>query len=144
MINKEFSFKDFTGVDLTHLPASAFKGRIVGSCFAHENILGEVPKLHTVFPDGITSMFERCNLDNVMIPDSASIMACCVRRKLKAENDGGDWVQDEDFLPVEPSSVKLYEKIGMSIDPADIPDKPLEGKTSHMQQARIELTEGRI
>jgi hypothetical protein len=74
MLNVKYSFRDFTGKDLTKEPAKDFDGEIVGSCFAQECPLDtQLPKSGIkVFPTGITTTFIACNLDNVEIPATAT------------------------------------------------------------------------
>lgn len=117
-INEKYSYKDFLDKDLTSLPASDFNNsEIVGSCFYQQ------AKPDTqVFPTRMTGVaFIRCNLDNVLIPSGNTIKSDCCHRKIVIQNDLEDWIVDDLGKPVEPVNRKVFERLGLSIDPKDIP-----------------------
>jgi len=93
----DYSYKNFAGHILTHLPASDFIGiTIRGSCFSHET-----PDA-IVFPDGSKDMtFEDCNIDNVLLPPNSTVIRGCARR-FKAQADGTDWIVDAQNNPIGP------------------------------------------
>lgn len=89
----EYSHKDFTGrsladrKDMTGLT-------ITGSCFSQETPDTEV------FPPDMTEVtFINCNLDNCIIPDGNRIHGGSNRR-FKCQNDGQDWLIDENNNPI--------------------------------------------
>lgn len=104
--------------DLTKLPISDFNNsEIIGSCFYQQ-----VAPDTQVFPSGIIgTKFTRCNLDNVLIPPGNIIEFDCCHRKIKIQNDLEDWVVDSSLKPIEPVNRKIFERLGLSIDPKDIP-----------------------
>ena len=86
------SFTDYTGRNLSDC---AIEGDIIeSSCFSQE-----MPDSH-IFPEkmkGVT--FRRCNLDNVYIPPGNTVENCSQRR-FKAQDDGEDWLVDENNKPL--------------------------------------------
>lgn len=117
-INKKYSFKDFLDQKFTDRPASEFNNsEIVGSCFAQQ----DRPDTQ-VFPTGITEVtFDGDNLDNVFIPPANIIKPNCCHRKVMRQNDLEDWLVDNSLKPTEPRSKKEYLRLGISVDPKDIP-----------------------
>jgi hypothetical protein len=112
--------------DLTVLAASKFNNTdIIGSCFAKER------GYQDVFPAGMTgARFIRCNVDNCNIPVGNTVMndptnsdIHSINREIDTKNDLEDWIctGDGSKTPVEPVSKKLFEKLGLSTDPNDIP-----------------------
>lgn len=87
--------KDSTGRSYRSWPAEAFSGRIfVGYCFSQE-----LPDTD-VFPDGATgATFVNCNLDNCLIPGGSTVSGGSQRR-FRAQQDGLDWLLDDDDQPV--------------------------------------------
>jgi len=130
--NEKYSFKDFTGQDLTGLPASEFNdSEIVGSCFYREapydaDSLGENAKdpRVDVFPsDVIGLVLTRCNLDNVTAPAGATVGDRSSHRKLRVQNDNQDWICDDlTHKPTEPANLKSHQLDGLNTDPANIPE----------------------
>ena len=121
MINKKHSYKDYTGQDLSKLPAAEFSNSTIkGTCFSQELIKSD--DLVNVFPEGVENItFERCNLDNVLIPKKCDKTKCCTNKMFKVQADKRDWVIDPVTKePIEPLNKKLYLKKGWSIDPKDI------------------------
>jgi len=118
MINQKYSFKDFMGHNFSTANASEFNNtEIVGSCFYQEN----KPDAE-IFPSGMTGVtFKRCNLDNVKVPAGNTVESDCCNRKIKVQNDLEDWVLDGTNSPVEPVAKKKFIRLGLSIDPTDIP-----------------------
>lgn len=129
MTNKKYSFKDFTGQSFVDIDPSEFngKGDIVGSCFAQEANSKAILKkdiVKTIFPIGTLGInFLRCNLDNVKLPTGSEIDSRCSKRKIKIQNDGEDWVIDNDLKSIEPVDKKRFITEERSIDPKDIPIK---------------------
>ena len=59
------------------------------------------PESH-VFRDDMTGVtFINCNLDNCFIP-SGNTLNGCNNRRIKAQEDGRDWIVDENNNPVTP------------------------------------------
>jgi len=115
-INEKYSHKDFTHKILTATdPAAWNNSEVVNSCFYNET-----PKTQ-VFPAGITGVeFVRCNLDNVVVPPGCTTKDCSTRL-IKVQNDMEDWLLDATLKPVEPIGKTMFTKLGLSIDPMDIP-----------------------
>ncbi len=130
--NEKYSFKDFTGQDLTGLPASEFNdSEIVGSCFYREapydaDSLGanaKDPRVD-VFPLGVVGLvLTRCNLDNVTIPAGATMGDRSSHRKVRIQNDNQDWICDDStYKPIELCNMKQAQRNGLNTDPANIPE----------------------
>tara|TARA_R100001244_G_scaffold92926_2_gene70043 strand:+ start:269 stop:703 length:435 start_codon:yes stop_codon:yes gene_type:complete len=131
-VNAQYSYKDFTGVDLSGEPAGDFNdSEIIGSCFAQESEYSEDASHsggdHTdpcvsIFPAGMHGVtFTRCNLDNVKIEGNVTVGDRCSHRTIRVMNDLEDWVLKSNHEPNEPINKKKFEKMGLSVDPADIP-----------------------
>jgi hypothetical protein len=130
--NEKYSFKDFTGQDLTGLPASEFNdSEIVGSCFYREapydaDSLGANAKEPSVdvFPlDVVGLVLTRCNLDNVTIPAGATVGDRNSNRRLRVQNDNQDWICDDStYKPIELCNMKQAQRDGLNTDPANIPE----------------------
>ncbi len=121
-INKEYSFKDFTGKSLRDIPVEELNSSIImGSCFYQEN------KPNTkVFPDNMRGVvFKRCNLDNAYIPPGNMVVLegadKCSNKNLKEQNDWEMWIVDGNMNPIEPLDKEDRIAAGVSIDPKDIP-----------------------
>jgi len=117
-INQKYSFKDFTGQTFTGVgPAEFSNSEIKGSCFYQEN---EPDKI--IFPAGMTGVvFQRCNLDNVLVLPVSTMDDRCSNRRIMVQNDRQDWVVDVAKKPVEPLSLKFHAELDLSPDPVDIP-----------------------
>jgi len=115
-LNEKYSHKDFTyKILLDTNPVEWNNSEVVNSCFYNET-----PKTQ-VFPVGITGVtFVRCNLDNVTIPPGCTTEDCSTRL-IKVQNDMEDWVLDVALKPIEPIGKTMFTKLGLSIDPMDIP-----------------------
>lgn len=129
MINEKYSYKDFMGQDFASVNASEFNNtEIVGSCFYQE----AEPETE-IFPVGMVGVtFKRCNLDNVKIFPGNTVEGSCCHRKIKVQNDLNDWELDESLKPVEPIEKKKYIKLGISIDPKDIPATKLDKRITEV------------
>jgi len=86
-INTKYSYKDLSGRDFTNYPASDFDGDVVGSYFYTQN-LEPIPVWIKRFPVGITTNFIDCNLDNIEVPETATVENCCNRQYVY--DDAGD------------------------------------------------------
>ena len=115
MINKEYSFKDFTHQVLGDV---ILTGTIKGSCFHSEDI--DTPLGHA----DSDAHFVRCNLDNRLLPANCT-QEDCTNKSIKMQNDLEPWVM-KDGLPFEPLSKTEYIRFGLSIDPLDVPAVEME------------------
>lgn len=90
-INTKYSYKNFRGADLTgEDPADFSHSTIVGSTFFQPNS----PKT-IVFPSGVIGItFERCNLDNVVLPE-ASILIQSSNLLIRDTDDGARVLDDD-------------------------------------------------
>lgn len=125
MLNEKYSFKDFLDKKFTHLFTSEFNNsEIRGSCFYQQ----VVPNTQ-VFPTGITGViFVECNLDNVLVPVGNTIKGGCHRR-IMIQNDLEDWIIDDSLKPTEPINKIFFERLGLSVDPKDIPNDFIRRET---------------
>lgn len=121
MINEKYSFKDFTGMDLSRHDPAGFTGIIKGSCFAQEFLFNEEPVPRSIFPVGIYCIFERCNLDNVLV--TQVMTDDCSNRVIKVQNDREDWVLDGQGKPLEPVNKRMFIKAGIPLEPRHIPSR---------------------
>lgn len=130
-IDDKLSNKDFTGHDLS-LRADLDGKVIYGSCLSNET-----PNAKVLPTSLIGATFIVCNLDNVLVPDGNHVIDCSVRR-FKVQNDGEDWIIDPVTLePIEPINKATYGKLGLSSDPADLPDEKAKKSVIREEQARL-------
>ena len=108
-----FSFKDFTGRNLTTMVITP--QIIERSCFSQERPDTEI------FPSdmgGVT--FINCNLDNVKVPEGNIVIDCSTRR-FAPQSDGNDWEVDELNNPIQSLNAQFYfDKYGTEIPSPDI------------------------
>ena len=92
-ISEKYSFKVMTGQDLSG--ASDMDNLVIyASSFYREQ-----PD-SVVLPPGLSNTtFIKCNLDNCVIPDGATLIDCTTIRFL-AQPDGYDWIVDDQNQPV--------------------------------------------
>lgn len=119
MLNDAYSFKDFTGQSLVDVPVEDLSDTTIkGTCFAQQGQVSTV-----VFPTAMSGVtFDRCNLDNVFVPTGNTVNASCAHRKILVQNDGEDWILDENSQPVDPISKTRILEDGGNVDPAKIPE----------------------
>ncbi len=90
------SHKDFTGESVSYMnfPSGMC---IYASNFSQETLDSEI------FPEGMTGVtFIKCNLDNVYIPPgNTADPQHNSRRRYQVQEDGYDWLLDENNQPVE-------------------------------------------
>ena len=121
MVNKKYSFQDFTHKTFFDVKPEAFRGVIKGSCFSRETF-------GKVFPDGAEITFERCNLDNCDLSNiTANINGGC-KQRYGVQNDKEDWVV-KDGEPYEPVNKKRFERLGIPTDPKYIPERMRTGNS---------------
>ena len=120
-LNHNYSFKDFTGQDLSgHNPDDFSNSTIKGSCFSQET---NDDTMKSILPLGIENViFENCNLDNVELPPTCTIAGETCHRNTRCMDDGEDWVlgtrkyQDSKRLEIlEPVNKKSFIKEGKNI-----------------------------
>lgn len=112
-INSEFSLKDFTGKSLKYRQIT---GNVYGSCFSREKPDSDV------FPSNMQGVtFYDCNLDNCLIPAGNIVVGGSIRR-YQSQNDGNDWLVDENNNPTMPTNFDAFSQLGLPIPlPSDIP-----------------------
>ena len=96
MINEKYSYKDFSCKSFKDIDVSEFNNSIIiGSCFYGNN-----SQMNDLFPDGVTGIeFQKCNLDNVLIPENCTTSECS-HRFIKLI-DNVYWVCDINGNPIE-------------------------------------------
>lgn len=110
-MNDEWSHKSFTSHSSVDLPNDI---NVYMTSFSQEIVDSHV------FSDDLTGVtFYNCNLDNVFIPPG-NIMVGGSNRSFEIQNDLEDWVMEKG-MPIEPVNKKVFIKLGLSIDPKDIP-----------------------
>ena len=114
-INEKYSHKDFTHKILTDTKPEEWNDtEVVNSCFYNEKPLTKV------FPDGLKGVtFIRCNLDNVVVPETCTIEGG-TNKLIQVQNDLEDWILDKDLNPVEPVAKARFVKLGLSVDPTNL------------------------
>ena len=131
-LNTKYSYKDFLNQDLSHLDSSEFNDSIIrGSCFYQEapyspDALSPTPPdpRKDIFPDDLKNVvFEKCNLDNVLIKEEMTADNSNSTRLIRIQNDLEDWELGINFTPIRPIELKKFEELGISIDPIDIPEQ---------------------
>lgn len=96
MTDSVHSFKDYTGRDLSELPASEFSGQTVRrSCFSHET-----PDSVVFPPNMIGATFVGCNLVNCVIPSGNTTDSSCIVGRSLVQPDGFDWWIDAEGNPI--------------------------------------------
>lgn len=148
--NKKYSYGDFTHQSFVDEPAKDFNDtEIVGSCFYQESAydagsLSPTPPdpRVVIFPASMRGVvFKRCNLDNVIMPAGNTVVATgaepCCQRRIRVQNDLEDWALAADNKPLEPVAKKQFQRLGLSIDPKDIPAEKLEKSVT--QEAEDQL-----
>jgi hypothetical protein len=124
-MNETYSYKDYTGQDLSGISASEFAGTIKGSCFAQQWGVDDTISASggkKIFPATITTTFENCNLDNVEIPAGATVLGG-TNKVIKEQNDLEDWVMEDKggWQAKELIETRRHVKYSLSTDPLDIP-----------------------
>ena len=113
----KYSFKDYTNSPRVDIPNDVV---VYATMF-----LQEMPDSH-IFPENMKGVtFVNCNLDNVYIPEGNTVIGGSHKR-FKVQNDLRDWLIDENNKPIELIGKEYWESEGYSVDPKDIPSKPLK------------------
>ena len=117
----KLSLQNFSNMNFTESRVKFSGKAIYGTLFYNET-----PD-SSIFPPGTTGMtLVNCNVDNLILPlDTVVIFNNGLQRKrFKVQNDGNDWIIDDNNLPVKPLGHKLFMKLGLPVpDPTDIPLK---------------------
>jgi len=126
------------GYDLTQEPLDNLKalkaedwtGEIRGACLYTEAGFS--------IPDGADCEFVGCNLDNAVVPKTATVTGG-TNKRIMLQNDRAAWVCDwKTGAPIEPLDKKRRLLEGENVDPAKLPAKPLtdeEIKAAEQQKA---------
>lgn len=133
-INNMYSYGSFENKNFINSEPDEFNNSIIyGSNFSQKN------HRTIVFPVNITGVyFLRCNMDNVYIPPGIEIFECS-NKQIKLMNDLEYWEVDEYGNPLVPREKKLFEDLGISIKPRDIPaEKSTIAITELKNKKRIE------
>jgi hypothetical protein len=132
--DESLSGKDFTNQDLRQRKDLDFDGATVyASVFSNETPGAEI------FRSAAKATFIRCNMDNVAIPEGATLIDCTERR-FERQNDGNDWLLGEDGLPEKPIDFKYYEKKGLPVpDRSWLPEEKLaDGEIADLKALAVE------
>lgn len=115
-----YSDKDCTGWDLSD--RKNMNGIVIhGLCLSNET-----PNAQVLPKDLQGTTFLLCNLDNVFIPPGNQLIDCS-NRLFEVQTDGEDWQLDPKTLdPIAPINVDAYTALGLSVDPADLPQEQLD------------------
>ena len=125
----KYSFKDYTSANLSLEKLDNVT--IYASCFSKET-----PDSH-VFPDNVKNLtLAFCNLDNTFIPQGAKVIGGANRR-FKVQNDRNDWEIDKDNKPIKPLDTEQYTKLGVSIDPKDLPTTMMTENILEVKQKEL-------
>ena len=138
-INEKHSFRDYTHQSFTKTDVEEWNNTIVkGSCFHNKKVRT------SIFPVGMTGVvFERCNLDNCVIPVGNTVASDCSNRSILRQNDVESWVVDAELDPIEPVNKTAFLTVGASIDPTDIPAE-LQTEPVTTRKRREEETKPKI
>lgn len=122
----ELSLKSFSNQNFSEAE-DIFSGKnIYGSVFYNE-----VPD-SKIFPKGMKGVtFVNCNMDNLIIPEGNEVIYTngLSQKRFENQNDGNDWLIDENNEPVKPVNHKIFTKLGLPMpDPIDIPEERVSGR----------------
>ena len=139
-VNEKYSYKNFTHQSFKHLPAKEFNNStIIGSCFYQE---GEPDQ--DIFPDGLVNVvFEKNNLDNVLIKAGMVVDNSNSIKKIKVQNDGEDWIVEKNldkWEAKEPLNKVKFDAFGVSKLPKDIPI--VKQEITIIEQRKKEIMDG--
>jgi len=108
---------------------------IYNSCFSKEK-----PD-NKVFPSDMTGVvFYNCNLDNCILPSGNTIIGG-VNKRFCIQTDRNYWLINEGGLPIEPLNKKEYIKLGLSIDPKDLPVEIMPVNIIELTQQALNVVE---
>ena len=130
-LNEKYSYKTWKRQQFTKLDVAEFAGEIIGAGFSQNEPFTDV------FPPTLTgTTFVRCNLDNCNIPAGA-VVTRGTNKHICQMNDGNYWIIDTYGNPIEPREKERYLELGLSIDPMDLPPKPLEEPITHTNDPKV-------
>lgn len=112
----EFSMKVFHQ-EFVDIPDNTL---VYASCFYREGFVD----FHKFRDDMKGVSFYNCNLDNIFIPIENNVIGGS-NRKILVQKDARDWELDESLVPTRVVNEKSWVKDGYSVDPADIPEAPI-------------------
>jgi hypothetical protein len=118
--------------DMKQIPVEELNNSTIkGSIFYQESSYNDIDPIKDIFPiDMAGVIFQRCNLDNVLVrpgnimEDADGIPT--TNNKVRVQNDLEDWVLNTGNSAVVPVNKKMFERLGLSTDPKDIPPTKLE------------------
>lgn len=123
---EKLSHKDFMNQSFLMDESADWSNKTIVGTNLYQEIIGEFKGRINVLPDGVENLvLERCNLDNVLIPEGVTVIGGS-NRVVLVQTDAEDWECDDDGNPIRPVNWKKYEKLGASTDPADLPDEQME------------------
>lgn len=137
----ELSFKVFTNFNFSDSHHDFSGKTICGSSFTQELPDSEIFKKDT---EKLRLVY--CHVENVVIPEGTELInpdcggVPCWTESFKVQNDLEDWKIDERGGPLEPVRKDEFQKLGISTDPADIPEEKLEEPIT--QKRKVE--DGRV
>lgn len=123
----ELSFKVFTNFNFSDSHHDFSGKTICGSTFTQE-----IPNSEIFKKDTEKLRLVYCHIENVVLPAGTEVLNpdCdgipCWTRSYQVQNDLEDWYVDAQKLPVEPLQKEEFLRLGISIDPADIPQMKIE------------------
>ncbi len=117
-VNDRYNYRTFAEEDLSE--AEGFSDTIIGSCFAQREPFTDC------LPADARATFVRCNLDNCNIPQGCTVGDGCCNDHHRIQNDGGNWIIDNQGNPLRPLDEAEYDEFGLSKDPRDIPAQPVK------------------
>ena len=128
------SLQNFSGqiaIDVTILPGTT----VYASTFDNET-----PDTQ-VFSSTMTGVtFIEVHLDNVVIPPGNIVKNVYTEapKRFKVQTDRSDWIIDRDNKPIEPLNKEQYLRLGISIDPRDLPATDLDQSiiTKRLEEAQ--------
>ncbi len=140
--NDKYSFKDFTHQSFKDAKDLKSGTVIYASVFyqeADEKATKKEDIQKHIFPEtmiGVT--FVNCDLNNVFIPSGNTVIDIAERTKLiKVQNDRSDWYLNDDLTPKEPLAKEQYLRLGISINPKDIPATKMTENIIEKKQKEI-------
>jgi len=128
-----YSHQDYTGQTIRVPPS----GEVIGSCFQQAEPDTEV------FPPGTVATFIKCNLNNCRIPAGCKVVGGC-NHQHREQNDGEEWILDQDGKPVKPLHHEQFGRLGLSIDPHDIPSRKLEKSVTETAEGKKQAAEEKM
>lgn len=132
----ELSLKNLAGIDFRDNPKYDLNNKVI----YRTSFMREEPNME-IFPEDVQNLtLYYCILDNIVIPAGITLIEC-QNNTFKSQNDGEDWIVDSKSLePIEPVNKEKFEKLGVSIDPANIPKKKQEKSVLESKAEEVAIT----